>query len=135
HIPVDSNNIGPRLGIAWTPLGNRTVVRAGYGVFYGRTPSIMIGTAHSNNGINVQTITFTGAAMPTYPNIFSSVPSGASPPKPTIFVFDPDFQNPKVQQSSLGVEQQLGNDFSVGVTYQSVRGSDLQRSRDVNVSS
>ena len=44
HIPVDSNNIGPRLGIAWTPLGNRTVVRAGYGVFYGRTPSIMIGT-------------------------------------------------------------------------------------------
>ena len=34
----------------------------GYGLFYGRTPSIMVGTAHSNNGINVQTITFTGAS-------------------------------------------------------------------------
>jgi hypothetical protein len=134
HIPVDNNNIGPRLGIAWTPLGNRTVVRAGYGVFYGRTPSIMIGTAHSNNGINVQTITFTGAAMPSYPNRFDAVPSGAKLNPITIFVFDPNFQNPKVQQSSLGVEQQLGSDYSVGVSYQYVRGSDLQRTRDVNVS-
>ncbi|HEX9163568.1 MAG TPA: TonB-dependent receptor [Thermoanaerobaculia bacterium] len=132
-IPVDTNNIGPRLGIAWTPgQSNRTVVRAGYGVFYGRTPSIMIGTAHSNNGINVQTLSFTGAAMPTYPNIFSSVPTGGTAGKPTIFVFDPNFQNPKVQQSSLGVEQQLGNDYSFGVTYQYVKGDDLQRSRDIN---
>ena len=37
-------------------------MRAGYGLFYGRTPSIMVGTAHSNNGINVQTITFTGSS-------------------------------------------------------------------------
>jgi outer membrane receptor protein involved in Fe transport len=132
HISVDTNNWGPRLGIAWTPMGNRTVLRAGYGVFYGRTPSIMIGTAHSNNGINVQTITFTGAAMPVYPNIFSSMPTGATPPKPTIFVFDPNFQNPKVQQSSLGVEHQFGSDYSVGVTYQYVKGDDLQRSRDIN---
>ena len=38
------------------------VARAGYGLFYGRTPSIMVGTAHSNNGVNVQTITFRGAS-------------------------------------------------------------------------
>jgi outer membrane receptor protein involved in Fe transport len=134
RINVD-NNIGPRLGFAWTPgESNRTVVRGGYGVFYGRTPSIMIGTAHSNNGINVQTITFAGDQIPQYPNIYTSLPTGATLPKPTIFVFDPDFQNPKVQQSSLGVEQQLGGDFSVGATYQFVKGDDLPRSRDVNVS-
>ena len=135
RIPVDNNNIAPRLGIAWTPgNNNRTVVRAGYGIFYGRLPSIMIGTAHANNGINVQTITFTGAAMPTYPNRFDSLPSGGTPPNPTIFVFDPNFQSPKVQQSNLGIDQQIGNDFSVGVSYQYVRGSNLSRSRDVNVS-
>jgi outer membrane receptor protein involved in Fe transport len=134
HIPVDGNNIGPRLGIAWTPgMSNRSVFRAGYGVFYGRTPSIMIGTAHSNNGINVQTITFTGASMPAYPARFDGVPPGATLNPITIFVFDPNFQNPKVQQASLGYEQQIGNDYSVGVTYQNVTGSDLQRSRDINV--
>jgi outer membrane receptor protein involved in Fe transport len=133
RINVDNNNIGPRLGFAWTPgTSNRTVVRGGYGIFYGRTPSIMIGTAHSNNGINVQTISFTGPAIPSYPNIYPSIPSGATAPKPTIFVFDKNFQNPKVEQSSLGVEQQVGSDFVVGATYQYVKGSDLQRSRDVN---
>ncbi len=134
-IPVDGNNIGPRLGFAWTPGGsNRTVVRGGYGVFYGRTPSIMIGTAMSNNGINVQTITFTGNLIPAYPAIYSALPVGATLPKPTIFVFDQHFQNPKVQQANLGVERQLGTDVSVGLTYQYVKGDDLQRSHDVNVS-
>src|SRR5438132_917252 len=94
----------------------------------------MIGTAMSNNGINVQTITFTGNLIPKYPAIYSSIPTGVTLPKPTIFVFDQNFQNPKVQQANLGFEQQLLTDFSVGVTYQYVKGDDLPRSRDVNVS-
>ena len=134
-IPIDSNNIGPRLGFAWTPTAsNRTVVRGGYGVFYGRVPSIMIGTAMSNNGINVQTITFTGNLIPKYPAIYSSLPTGVALPKPTIFVFDQNFQNPRVQQGNFGVEQQLGTDYSIGVNYQYVKGDNLSRSRDVNVS-
>ena len=66
-------------------------VRGGYGIFYGRTPAIMVGTAHSNNGINVQTITFRGAngdPVPTYPNRFASIPQGVTLPLPTIFTFD-----------------------------------------------
>jgi outer membrane receptor protein involved in Fe transport len=134
RINVDDDNYGPRLGVAWTPFGdNRTVVRGGFGIFYGRTPSIMIGTAHSNNGINVQTINFTGAAMPTYPNIFSSIPGGATINTPTIFVFDPKFQNPEVKQYSAGVEQEVGRDYAVGVSVQYVQGDDLPRSRDINV--
>ena len=60
RLDADTNNLGPRLGFAWTPAERHDVVRGGYGMFYGRTPSIMIGTAHSNNGINVLTLTFTG---------------------------------------------------------------------------
>ena len=134
NVPEDHNNISPRVGFAWTPnAANRTVVRGGYGIFYGRTPAIMIGTAHSNNGINVQTLSFTGALIPTYPNIYSSIPTGVTLPKPTIFVFDPNFQNPKVQQASLGIERGLTNDIAVSVTYQYVKGADLPRSIDINV--
>ena len=134
-IPEDEDNFGPRLGFAWTP-GNagRTVVRGGYGVFFGRTPAIMIGTAHSNNGINVQTITFTGSLIPAYPNVYTSIPTGATIPKPTILVFDRDYQNPEVHQASLGVEHAFANDYLFGVTYQFVKGDELTRSADINIS-
>src|SRR5207244_6061734 len=84
QIPEDHNNWGPRLGIAWTPgTSGRTVVHAGYGIFYGRTTASMIGTAPSNNGINVQTLTFTGATLPTHPIWFVPAPPGGSAAGPT----------------------------------------------------
>jgi outer membrane receptor protein involved in Fe transport len=129
---TDNNNFGPRLGFAWNP-SRKLVVRGGYGVFYGRTPSIMVGTAHSNNGINVQTVTFTGGLVPTYPNIFPALPTGVALPRPTIFVFDQDYQDPKVHQASAGFDYALSEDVSLGVSYLFVAGRDLQRSTDFNL--
>jgi len=34
-VPTDTNNVAPRIGIAWDPWGDgKTVIRAGYGFFY-----------------------------------------------------------------------------------------------------
>ncbi|MEO8036541.1 MAG: TonB-dependent receptor, partial [Acidobacteriota bacterium] len=134
RIHEDGNNIAPRLGFAWTPAGDsRTVVRGGYGVFYGRTPAIMIGTAHSQNGIQVVSIQFPIANIPTYPGTYTTLPDALKSLPQNIFVFAPDFQNPKVEQTSLGFERGLTSDISVGVTYQYVKGSDLPRTADINV--
>jgi outer membrane receptor protein involved in Fe transport len=132
-LPTDSNNWAPRLGVAWSPTGRKYVVRAGYGLFYGRTPSIMVGTAHSNNGINVQTITFTGNQMPIYPAIFPALPTGVALPRPTIFNFASDYQNARIQQASFGFEWEVVGDTTLGVSYLRVDGSDLPRSTDLNV--
>jgi hypothetical protein len=133
---TDTNNFGPRLGLAWAPVGRRYVVRGGYGLFYGRTPSIMVGTAHSNNGINVQTITFRGAngdPVPTYPNRFQSIPSGVTLPRPTIFTFDEDYQNARVQQASTGFEWEWMPNTSLAVNYLFVKADHLPRSTDINI--
>ena len=59
RLNTDTNNFGPRLGVAWTPRSaSKLVVSGGYGLFYGRTPSIMVGTAHSNNGLSRRGDTF-----------------------------------------------------------------------------
>lgn len=134
RIHQDKNNIAPRLGFAWTPGGNgRTVLRGGYGVFYGRTPAIMVGTGHSQNGIQVLSINFPVAQAPVYPGRFDTLPAALAGLKQNVFVFAPDFQNPRVNQSSIGVEHALTSDLSLGVSYQYVTGHSLPRTIDANV--
>ncbi len=143
RINTDGNNFGPRIGFAYSPFGDsRTVVRGGWGIFYGNTPSILIGTALSNNGVNVQTLTFSPANMPTYPNTLCGAPVaaprcaapgfGASSP-PTIYLFKPNYQQPMVQQFNLQVEHQLANNLSFSLGYMGVRGTHLTRTRDINL--
>uniref|UniRef100_Q01ZI5 TonB-dependent transporter Oar-like beta-barrel domain-containing protein n=1 Tax=Solibacter usitatus (strain Ellin6076) TaxID=234267 RepID=Q01ZI5_SOLUE len=129
-IPIDKNNIGGRLGFAYrlTKSGD-TVVRGGVGNYYARTPSIMTGTAFTQNGIQVQTYTLT-ANLPSYPNVLS-----APPPlnrTPDIYVFAKDYVQPLTWQWSLNLEHQLGRDYAVTLGYLGVRGEHLSRTRDIN---
>lgn len=141
RIQNPKNTPEPRIGFAWSPY-SKLVVRAGYGLFYGRTPSILYGTAMSNNGLNVATLDFSGTDVRKYPNTIcgAPVPSPSCPAPtggklrtPIIFVFDKNYKQPDVQQWSLGVEHALARDFSVGVSYLGVKGTHIQRTRDVNL--
>ena len=138
----DHANFGPRIGIAWTPIGNKLVVRTGYGIFYSRTPAITVGTAFSNNALNVQTLTFTGANIPQYPNTLCgaptaspscAAPTGGAAGVPSIYVFQPDYHEPNVQQANLGIEYQIQPIMSVQVNYLWVKGTHLTRTNDINL--
>jgi len=118
------------------------VVRTGYGIFYGRTPAITVGTAFSNNALNVQTLNFTGANMPQYPATKCGAP-GAAPScaapvggtagAPTIYVFQPNYHEPNVQQANLGLEYLIQPSLSVQVNYLWVKGTHLTRTLDINL--
>jgi outer membrane receptor protein involved in Fe transport len=133
RLDADTNNWGPRLGVAWSPAGRSYVVRGGWGLFYGRTPSIMLGTAHSNNGVNIVSLTFTGDAVPTYPQNFASIPASGTAVRPNIFYIDNEFANSRLMQANAAVEWEVMPDTSLTVTYLFVDGSDLPRSIDRNI--
>lgn len=128
---LDSNNWGPRFGFAYRLLANeKLVARGGYGVFYARTPAIMTGTAHSQNGIQVQTFELR-ANLPTYPNVLAAAPTGTV--TPNIYVFAPDYVQPLTQQWSFTLASQILPGTALEVGYLGVRGMHLSRTRDVNL--
>ncbi|MDQ2777244.1 MAG: carboxypeptidase regulatory-like domain-containing protein [Acidobacteriota bacterium] len=133
RIHIDPKDLGPRIAFAYSPSENgKTVIRGGYGVFYGVTPSIFTGTAFTQNGIQVQSFTFNGTAIPvTYPNLLPAIPTVGR--TPSLFVFSDNFRNPGTQQWNLNFERQFGNNYSITFGYLGVKGSHLPRTRDINL--
>jgi outer membrane receptor protein involved in Fe transport len=134
--PSDKNNFGPRFGISYA-FNERTVLRGGYGMYFARTPAILTGTAHSQNGIQVIAIdincTSPGAVCPLYPNVFTSVPTGATLAPINLYLFDRNYKQPFTHQARLQFERELWKNTTFSVQYQMFKGEDLTRTRNANL--
>jgi hypothetical protein len=131
RIATDTTNFGPRFGFAYRVTNtDQIVVRGGYGIYYARTPGLLLSTAILNNGFATQQF-FVTKNLPTYPNLLSAPPGPGSPPD--IYVTDPNFKTPRTQQFNLQTEIALGRTSSVTVGYLGVNGTLLTRTRDINL--
>lgn len=127
-IPSDKNNFGPRIGINWDVKGDgETVVRGGYGMFYGRIINSTISSAITSTGAAGSQLTFNiqnnQAGAPTYPNLLLS--ASASPSRPNIVFFAEDAQNPLIQQYDLILDRKIATNTVVSVSYIGSKGSHL----------
>jgi outer membrane receptor protein involved in Fe transport len=135
--PKDKDNFAPRIGMSYA-FNEKTVIRGGWGIYFGRTPAIMTGTAHSQNGIQVVAISITCGNGPTntcpvYPNIFTSIPAAANRPAATLYLFDKNYRQPFTHQARVQFEREVFRNTTFSVQYTVFRGENLSRTRNVNL--
>jgi hypothetical protein len=136
----DYNNVAPRVSVAWDVTGKqKTVLRAGYGIFYdafsqdgfiGQVPYNSVfdpGNAYAGFGPNP--ISFAGVtSIP-----FGSGPVfGASSPMSDGFGVDPHLRTPYMQNFNLNLQQQVGRSMVFQVGYVGSNGHKLLQTVDAN---
>jgi hypothetical protein len=132
----DRKDFAPRLGFAWG-IGHgsqaRTVVRAGFGVFYDRFEAAQLLQAERLNGLTqTQYMVTNPDFFPTIPTISELEQMGASQAANTIYQVDPHLRAPYTAQAATGVERQVTRNATVSVTYLNSHGVHQLMTRNIN---
>jgi hypothetical protein len=131
----DHADLAPRVGFAWGLGGGksrtpRTVLRAGFGVFYDRFTQNLLLQAERLNGFNEQQF------VVPLPDFFPNLPPVSVLANllsfPTTYRVDPNLRAPYSMQGGLGLERQVTRNATVSVTYLNTHGVHQLLTRDIN---
>jgi hypothetical protein len=141
RIPSYKKQFAPRVGFAYAlDSQSKTVLRGGYGIFYGRYPGGLINTFFLGNGLYQKSISLNSsnagdkAAGPVFPNVLPGT-GNFNPPAGSVNlnIASQDFRTPYTQQADIAIERQLTSDLAVTVSYIWSRGLHLTSVQDINI--
>lgn len=126
----DFNNVAPRLGFAYQ-VNPRTVVRSGFGVFYGHDEDTGLVTRLPTNPPFVATATLVGDQKTPAFQLREGIPANALD-KSSFNSFPLDLPTPYVVQWNWNVQRELGAGFVAQVGYTGSETHKLTASINVN---
>jgi len=123
----DGNNFAPRLALAFAPGKQKTIFRAGAGVFYERVTESVTQKALLHNGARIRELVI------SEPSFTDPLGTGeADLTAPSVVLVAPDISAPYLIQASFSVERELWRRTHICAEYQTLRGVHLLRSRNIN---
>jgi Carboxypeptidase regulatory-like domain len=129
----DHGDFAPRIGFAWGIGGGgkntaKTVLRAGYGLFYDRFGEDLVLNANRMNGVTQQQF------LVSAPDFYPLLPdlSSLTPQTQTIYRISPNLHAPYIMQSAVSLERQVTKIANVTVSYLNARGVHQFVSLNVN---
>jgi hypothetical protein len=131
-IRLDTNNVSPRAGVAYSPGDGRTVVRAAGGVYFDRIPLRATSNALQRDGTRYQVaqLSFGQAGAPAFPAVLPSFPPGVLI---SITNINPVLRDGRNDQVSVEIERAIGGGLAVSTGYSYLRGRGIIMSHNVNV--
>jgi len=134
NIINDRADWAPRVGIAWG-LGRgskmKTVLRAGWGIFYERLDDDQMIIANRFNGLNQTTYIVNRPAFFPAPPAPSTL-SGLSTSLPTVYQIGPTLRSPYSMDGAVSLERQVSSNVTVSFTYLNSRGLHRFLTNDIN---
>lgn len=133
------NDFAPRLGLAWRPFNNnKTVLRAGAGIFYLLTSGNNVVSAPI---INVPFIVDESKQQPVVGgrptldvrNFFEPFSANANFTTPLTYAFNPHAKTPTMYQWNLAVQRELVPNLSLEVAYVGNKASYVERALPQNL--
>ncbi|MFN8062931.1 MAG: TonB-dependent receptor [Vicinamibacterales bacterium] len=121
--PADYKQFGPRLGATYrlTDGNNPMILRAAWGLYYAQTPTIFLPTGSGRTAVIFcfAPSCFPPGGFPTlWPNALkANDPLTANIGAPGINYVDPSFRNPRVSNTTLGIDYPFAANWTASVTY------------------
>jgi hypothetical protein len=131
---TDRTQFGPRVGFAWQPFGNGTVVRGGFGIFF--EPEGTSGRVNRNilPFLLSETVNQTANVVPnrTTANFFLGSQLGSALANPSILPTLTHLKMGRNEHYSFSVQQQLSPKTVLDIAYVGNLGLHLQSTDDFN---